>query len=122
VAAEVSKEVQKELEKFKPYSPVLLCSLVKNMDLNGQCGVVVPQSCSLSPEVPGCLKVRLESGREVAVKPQNVQPVEASAPAPLQAASQEQALQQVLAQMQQEATKAKAPPPAAEAPPAPLAS
>merc|ERR1719362_2172668 len=43
------------------------------MELNGQCGLVVPQGCSITPDVPGCLKVRLEYGREVAVKPQNLQ-------------------------------------------------
>jgi len=100
---------QELLVVFKPYSPVRLCNLVKNMELNNQCGVVVPPGCSLSPDVPGCLKVRLECGREVAVKPQNVQLLAvpgvsgvAGQSAGLPIASQEQVLQQVLAHMQAE--------------------
>lgn len=60
------------LEKFPPYSRVLLCDLTKNLELNGQFGNVVPQVDSPWPEVPGCLKVRLASGQEVAVKPLNM--------------------------------------------------
>lgn len=60
------------LEKFPAYSRVLLCDLMKNLELNGQHGVVVPQSVSQWPEVPGCLKIRLSSGQEVAVKPSNM--------------------------------------------------
>jgi len=60
------------LEKFPPYSRVLLCDLMKNFELNGQFGVVVPQSVSQWPEVPGCLKVRLSAGQEIAVKPSNM--------------------------------------------------
>lgn len=66
------------LEKYKPYSRVLLRNLVKNYELNAQAGVIVPASCAQSPEVPGCLKVRLESGREVAVKPENLHIVQAA--------------------------------------------
>lgn len=55
-----------------PYSRVVLSDLKVNSELNDQCGVVLPENCSTLPEVAGCLKVRLESGREVAVKPQNV--------------------------------------------------
>lgn len=60
------------LERFPPYSRVLLCDLTKNLDLNGKYGIVVPQAVSVWPEVPGCLKVRLASGQEVAVKPVNM--------------------------------------------------
>lgn len=61
------------LERFPLYSTVRLCDLQKNTDLNGQCGIVLPQVCSETDEVPGCLKVRLESGSEVAVRPANLQ-------------------------------------------------
>lgn len=60
------------LEVFPAYSRVQLCELFKNLELNGKYGVVVPQSVSLWPAVPGCLKVRLASGQEVAVKPGNM--------------------------------------------------
>lgn len=60
------------LEQFPAYCRVQLCELYKNLDLNGKYGVVVPQSVSVWPEVPGCLKVRLASGQEVAVKPGNM--------------------------------------------------
>jgi len=122
-AAGVSAAERELLEQFKPYSPVRLCNLVKNMELNEQCGIVVPPGCSLSPEVPGCLKVRLEYGREVAVKPQNVQLLAVPAVSAMggQAqgmplASQEQVLQQVLARMQAETAGQAL---AAAAPPAP---
>jgi len=108
------------MDRFKPYSAVVLCNLIKNMELNGQCGLVVPQGCSITPDVPGCLKVRLEYGREVAVKPQNLhllhmqqqqqQHVQTPAAMQMQYASQEQVLQQVLAQMQAEAAAQRAPP------------
>jgi len=111
------------MDRFKPYSPVVLCNLIKNMELNGQCGLVVPQGCSITPDVPGCLKVRLEYGREVAVKPQNLhllqiqqqqqqqpqQYMQAPAAMTMQHTSQEQFLQQVLAQMQAEAAAQRAP-------------
>lgn len=60
------------LQQFPVYCRVLLCDLLKNLELNGQFGVVVPQSVSVWPPVPGCLKVRLSSGQEVAVKPMNM--------------------------------------------------
>jgi len=107
----VTDDVQKQLEKFKPYSRVLLCDLLKNVELNGQCGVVLPPGCSQFPDVPGCLKVRMETGREVAVKPANLQMLMAANPiAPVpEPANQEQRLQQVLAQIK---TEARGDPPA----------
>lgn len=69
------------LEQFPPYSRVLLCELLKNRELNGRYGIVVPQSVSVWPEVPGCLKVRLASGQEVAVRPANMRMAVDSTPA-----------------------------------------
>jgi len=120
VPSAITKEEQQEMDRFKPYSPVVLCNLIKNMELNGQCGLVVPQGCSITPDVPGCLKVRLEYGREVAVKPQNLQFLHiqqqqqqfVQTPSAMQVqqhASQEQVLQHVLAQMQAEAAAQRAP-------------
>lgn len=60
------------LMMYPAYSRVLLCGLTKNLELNGKFGIVVPQAVSVWPEVPGCLKVRLASGQEVAVKPGNM--------------------------------------------------
>eukprot|EP00927_Polykrikos_kofoidii_P019282 TRINITY_DN18993_c3_g1_i1.p1 TRINITY_DN18993_c3_g1~~TRINITY_DN18993_c3_g1_i1.p1 ORF type:complete len:688 (-),score=83.88 TRINITY_DN18993_c3_g1_i1:163-2226(-) len=71
--------VQAGTEVLPPYTHVRLCNLVKNQDLNGLPGVILPQACSANDEVPGCLKVRLESGREVAVKPSNLQVAAAGA-------------------------------------------
>lgn len=84
---------------------------MKNQDLNGLAGVVVPETCSQQPPVQGCVKVKLESGREVAVKPQNVHVITAAAPeaAEASAGSQEQLLQQVLAQIKTEAKQSGAP-------------
>jgi len=61
------------LRQYPPYSRVLLVDLQKNLELNNKYGIVVPQSVSVWPETPGCLKVRLSSGQEVAVKPGNMQ-------------------------------------------------
>lgn len=95
--------MRRATERFKPYTRVLLQELVKNFELNGQCGVIVPQNCSVSSEVFGCFKIRLESGREVAVKPSNLQLVVAAAPEGSgPATSQEQRLQEVLAQIKTE--------------------
>jgi len=52
---------------------VLLSGLTKHLELNGQSGFILPQTHSAHPEVQGCVKVRLDSGREVAVKAQNLQ-------------------------------------------------
>lgn len=66
------EEEQRLLQQFPAYSRVLLCDLMKNLELNGKYGIVIPQAASVWPEVPGCLKVRLASGQEVAVKPGNM--------------------------------------------------
>lgn len=58
--------------RFLPYSRVVLNGLTKNLELNGQGGAIVPQEASVWPEVQGCLKVRLDSGQEVAVKAANL--------------------------------------------------
>jgi len=73
-------EAHRLLEAYPPYSRLLLKDLVKNLELNGQWGIVLPPGASTSPDMPGCLKVRLDSGREVAVKPANVQLVAAGSP------------------------------------------
>lgn len=61
--------------ELQSYTRVLLSGLMKNFELNGQYGFILPQECSMFPMVPGCLKVKLESGQEVAVKPMNVKAV-----------------------------------------------
>lgn len=72
-----------------------MSGLTKNLELNGQGGVVVPQEMSVWPEVPGCMKVRLDSAQEVAVKAGNLSLV---AP-PSGTSPQELALQAALAQV-----------------------
>uniref|UniRef100_A0A7S1F2Q2 Uncharacterized protein n=1 Tax=Noctiluca scintillans TaxID=2966 RepID=A0A7S1F2Q2_NOCSC len=84
--------------KFKPYTKVTLIKLQRKADLNGMCGTVVHPSCAVSPCPPGCLLVRLDTGREIAIKPPNLQPLAAfhRAPPPV---TQEERLQQVLRQI-----------------------
>lgn len=71
----MSEELQKLAEQLKPHTRVLLSGLTKHVELNGQSGIILPQMDSAHPEVQGCMKVRLDSGREVAVKAQNIQPM-----------------------------------------------
>lgn len=80
---------------------MVLHGLTKNLELNGQGGVVVPQEMSVWPEVPGCMKVRLDSGQEVAVKAGNLSLV--APPSEARASPQELALQAALAQAKAEA-------------------
>lgn len=49
-----------------------LTGLQKNTDLNGMTGVILPKKDAVSPEVEGCLKVRLDTGREIAAKKANL--------------------------------------------------
>lgn len=65
-------ESDREFAAFPPFSRVVLKDLQKNSELNGQLGQIVPQELSTWAHVPGCLKVRLDSGSEVAVKPTNL--------------------------------------------------
>merc|ERR1712232_1372253 len=58
--------------KFKPYTKVQLCNLIRKTELNGMNGQVVHPSCAVSPCPPGCILVRLETGREIACKPRNL--------------------------------------------------
>jgi len=69
-----------DLERYPPFSRVRLRNLVKNVELNGLCGMVLPAGCSslTSVEAAGTLKVKLENGREVAAKPSNVELVDGS--------------------------------------------
>lgn len=64
--------LEQQMLLFQPYSRVFLRDLKSNEELNGQKGAVLPQSLSQFPDVAGCMKVRLESGREVAVRPSNL--------------------------------------------------
>merc|ERR1712187_41053 len=52
-----------------PQTRVTLHGLQMNIELNGLTGKVLPAS---SADVPGTVKVLLDSGREVAARPQNV--------------------------------------------------
>eukprot|EP00927_Polykrikos_kofoidii_P050590 TRINITY_DN44482_c0_g1_i1.p1 TRINITY_DN44482_c0_g1~~TRINITY_DN44482_c0_g1_i1.p1 ORF type:complete len:321 (+),score=57.52 TRINITY_DN44482_c0_g1_i1:352-1314(+) len=86
--------------RFKPYTKVTLVNLVRKAELNGKSGQVVHPSCAVSPCPPGCLLVRLESGREIAVKAQNLRCLKAFHQGPHQSSlSQEQRLQHVLHQI-----------------------
>lgn len=70
---------------------------MKNQDLNGCAGVVLPPEDAKSAPVEGCVKVRLDmNGREVAVKHQNLRTTSATQ------GTQEERLQHVLAQIQNE--------------------
>jgi len=99
---ESSTESESELyRRFKPYTKVQLVNLVRKADLNGMCGQVVHPSTAVSPCPPGCILVRLETGREIAVKPPNIARLKAFHVGPQQAPQvQEKRLQQVLSQIQ----------------------
>lgn len=84
-------------EIFKPYTKVTLVNLVRKADLNGKTGQVVHPSVAVCPCPPGCVLVRLETGREIAIKPPNLMAVQAFHHGPQQASlNQEMRLQQVL--------------------------
>mmetsp|Transcript_3047 Transcript_3047/g.7809 ORF Transcript_3047/g.7809 Transcript_3047/m.7809 type:complete len:249 (-) Transcript_3047:44-790(-) len=85
-------------KKYKPYTKVRLMNLVRRAELNGQSAQVVHPSCAVSPCPPGCILVRLESGREIAVKPPHLKRMDAFHAAP-QALSHEDRLQTVLRQI-----------------------
>lgn len=63
-------------KRVKPYTKVQLANLVRKADLNGMTGMVLHPSVAVCPCPPGCILVRLETGREIAVKPANVQPLQ----------------------------------------------
>lgn len=69
-----------------------------NTELNGLCGIVAPPE--LESTVPGTLKVRLESEREVAVRPPNLDMLEGKNDL---TAQQKEKLQKVVKQLQAEA-------------------
>lgn len=51
----------------------MLANLIRKAELNGMMGQVIHPSIAVAPCPPGCVLVRLESGREIAVKPKNLQ-------------------------------------------------
>ena len=63
-------------EKFPLHSRVRFHHLKGNVDLNDQVGLVVPVGSSEGQEMTGTVRVRLESGRDVAVRPHNLELVE----------------------------------------------
>lgn len=71
-------------QAFKPGDRIVLHGLVRNATLNGNFGVIMPNDGNLL--APGAVKVRLDLGPEVALKPDNIRLVtevraEAEAPA-----------------------------------------
>lgn len=86
--------------KFKPYTKVCLRNLVRKADLNGMTGQVIHPSTSVCPCPPGCVLVRLETGREIGVKPANLAALQAFHRGPQQAGlTQEARLKSVLTQI-----------------------
>lgn len=81
--------------KIKPYTKVQLRNLVRKADLNGATGQVIHPSVAVSPCPPGCLLVRLDTGREIAVKPPNLVMIASFHQAPPKI-TQQQRLQHVL--------------------------
>lgn len=70
---------------------------MNNAELNGKLGVVVPRGTSETPEADAALKVRLETGLEVAVKSVNLEHLVGSAAL---SAAQVEKLQEVAVQLQ----------------------
>mmetsp|Transcript_11723 Transcript_11723/g.26158 ORF Transcript_11723/g.26158 Transcript_11723/m.26158 type:complete len:280 (-) Transcript_11723:86-925(-) len=86
--------------KLKPYTKVQLINLVRKAELNGMGGTVVHPSMAVSPCPPGCVLVRLDTGREIAVKTPNLHVLKSFHKGPHQSTlSQEQRLHQVLQQI-----------------------
>lgn len=85
-------------QKYKPYTKVQLRNLVRKAELNGATGQIIHPSVAVCPCPPGCLLVRLDTGREIAVKPPNLAMMASFHQAPPKA-SQEQRLQHVLQQI-----------------------
>lgn len=86
--------------RFKPFSKVELVNLVRKAELNGMTGVVVHPSCSVCPCPPGCILVRIETGREIACKGANITPLKSFHVGPNQAPQhQAQRLTQILSQI-----------------------
>lgn len=82
---------------LKPYSKVQLVGLVRKAEMNGRSAMVVHPSCAVCPCPPGCILVRLDTGREIAVKPKNLAPLETFHVGPQQAPlTQEHRLKRVL--------------------------
>jgi len=77
-AAAVDPATDAELAKFVPGLRVRLAGLVKNATLNGICGEILAPGVGGSPEVPGTVRVRLDTpqSQEVAAKPMNLELVE----------------------------------------------
>eukprot|EP00929_Paragymnodinium_shiwhaense_P021964 TRINITY_DN14183_c0_g1_i1.p1 TRINITY_DN14183_c0_g1~~TRINITY_DN14183_c0_g1_i1.p1 ORF type:complete len:248 (-),score=69.63 TRINITY_DN14183_c0_g1_i1:140-883(-) len=99
-SSEDSSSSGEPYEKFKPYSKVTLVNLVRKAELNGKNGQVVAANVAVSPCPPGCVIVRLETGREIAVKPPNLRAIKAFHAGPQRnSLTQEQRLQQVLYQI-----------------------
>lgn len=57
---------------FRLGERLVLCGLVKHAHFNGAVGTVVHPEREPELRVPGTVKVRLDSGAEVAAKPENV--------------------------------------------------
>eukprot|EP00928_Gymnodinium_smaydae_P001661 TRINITY_DN10599_c0_g2_i2.p2 TRINITY_DN10599_c0_g2~~TRINITY_DN10599_c0_g2_i2.p2 ORF type:complete len:290 (-),score=82.62 TRINITY_DN10599_c0_g2_i2:44-913(-) len=92
-----SEDDREPYEIFKPYTKVTLVNLVRKFELNGKNGQVVHPSVAVSPCPPGCVLVRLETGREIAIKPPNLRAVQAFHHGPQNASmNQQERLQQVL--------------------------
>mmetsp|Transcript_124383 Transcript_124383/g.220387 ORF Transcript_124383/g.220387 Transcript_124383/m.220387 type:complete len:250 (-) Transcript_124383:107-856(-) len=81
--------------KWKPYTKVQLRNLVRKHELNGATGQIIHPSVAVCPCPPNCLLVRLDTGREIAVKPPNLIMMASFHQAPPKV-SQEQRLQHVL--------------------------
>lgn len=71
-AAETSPDDVEQAKKFKAGDRVTLVGLVRNANLNGQKGTVLPMEGGTATVVPGTVKVHLDLGPEVAVKPNNI--------------------------------------------------
>ncbi|CAK9062448.1 Hypothetical protein (Fragment) [Durusdinium trenchii] len=85
---------------IKPYTRVMLVNLVRKADLNGVQGQVIHPSIAVAPCPPGCVLVRLETGREIAVKPRNLQLINSWERGP-HSYSQSERLKQVLSHIKQ---------------------
>eukprot|EP00931_Biecheleriopsis_adriatica_P104406 TRINITY_DN79086_c0_g1_i1.p1 TRINITY_DN79086_c0_g1~~TRINITY_DN79086_c0_g1_i1.p1 ORF type:complete len:244 (+),score=48.84 TRINITY_DN79086_c0_g1_i1:86-817(+) len=90
---------------IKPYTKVMIVNLIRKAELNGATGQVIHPSVAVCPCPPGCVLVRLDTGREIAVKPPNLQILN-SFQKGLHCASNSERLRQVLKTMKEGAETA----------------
>ncbi|CAJ1337792.1 unnamed protein product [Effrenium voratum] len=102
-SSEESLSTEAMYKLVKPYTKIMLVNLVRKAELNGVQGQVIHPSTAVAPCPPGCMLVRLETGREIAVKLRNMQMINSWERGP-HSYSQSERLKQVVKQIKHSET------------------